>query len=63
VASWYGGGMNVINASDPANPNEVAHFQDAGVDYWSAFWHNGRIYASGLPGLDVFEIEGLREGR
>lgn len=55
--------MNVINASDPANPNEVAHFQDAGVDYWSAFWHNGRIYASGLPGLDVFEIEGLREGR
>ncbi|HEV3473299.1 MAG TPA: hypothetical protein VG408_08880 [Actinomycetota bacterium] len=62
VASWYGGGMNVIDASDPANPKEVAHFQDAGTDYWSAFWHEGRIYASGIPGLDVFEIEGLREG-
>ena len=63
VASWYGGGMNVIDASDPANPKEVAHFQDPGTDYWSAFWHQGRIYASGIPGLDVFEIEGLRQGR
>lgn len=63
VASWYGGGMNVIDASDPANPEEIAHFQDSGTDYWSAFWHEGRIYASGRPGLDVFEIDGLRENR
>lgn len=62
VASWYGGGMNVIDASDPANPEEVAHFQESGTDYWSAFWHEGRIYASGIPGLDVFEVDGLRKG-
>jgi hypothetical protein len=58
VSSWYSGGMNVIDLSDPARPTEIAFSQGDGVDYWSAFWHRGRIYASGVPGLDVFEIAG-----
>ncbi len=63
VSSWYGGGVNVIDASDPSEPKEVAHFQEDGTTYWSAFWHEGRVYASGSPGLDVFKIDGIREGR
>lgn len=63
VSSWYGGGMNVIDASDPANPVEVAHFQSDDAAYWSAFWHQGRVYASGVPGLDIFEIDGVGQGR
>ncbi|MDQ3952089.1 MAG: hypothetical protein M3279_03840, partial [Actinomycetota bacterium] len=58
VASWYAAGMNVIDFSDPANPVEIGHFFGSGddyVNYWSAYWHRGRIYANDRTrGLDVF---------
>ncbi|MGH2805831.1 MAG: LVIVD repeat-containing protein [Actinomycetota bacterium] len=60
VAGWYLGGMNVLDLSDPANPVEVAHFRTDDSDYWSAYWYDGRIYASGGAGLDVLEVRGLR---
>jgi hypothetical protein len=60
VSSWFEGGMNVIDVSDPSRPKEVAHFQADGTSYWSAFWHDGRVYASGTPGIDVFKIDGVR---
>ncbi|MGH2754205.1 MAG: hypothetical protein ACRDLB_07190 [Actinomycetota bacterium] len=50
VSSWYQGGMNVLDLTDPTTLKEVAHFQGNGVDYWSAYWYRGRIYASGIPG-------------
>jgi hypothetical protein len=56
VSSWYSGGMTVIDLADAANPKEIAHYRDEETDYWSAYWYNGRIYASGRPGLDVFEL-------
>ncbi|MDQ3957458.1 MAG: hypothetical protein M3273_03955 [Actinomycetota bacterium] len=59
AAAWYVGGMNVIDWSDPAEPVEVAHFHSDRTDYWSAYWHGGRIYANGAGGLDVFEVRGL----
>jgi hypothetical protein len=58
VASWYAAGLNVIDFSDPANPVEIGHFFGSGDDYrnyWSAYWHQGRIYANDRTrGLDVF---------
>ena len=58
VASWYAAGMNVIDFSDPANPVEIGHFFGSGddyVNYWSAYWHKGRIYANDRTrGMDVF---------
>lgn len=58
VASWYAAGMNVIDFTDPANPVEIGHFFGSGddyVNYWSAYWHKGRIYANDRTrGLDVF---------
>lgn len=62
VSSWYVGGMNVVDLSDPSEPKEIAHFRAENSDYWSAYWYDGRIYASGRAGLDVLEISSLSEG-
>lgn len=70
VASWYTGGMNVIDWSDPTFPREVAHHQmDAGSDrvastnYWSAYFHDGLVYANdrGRGALDVLAVDGLTD--
>jgi hypothetical protein len=62
VASWYSGGVNIIDwGEDFRNPREIAHFRTDGVyaddevtNYWSAYWHEGRIYANDrVRGLDV----------
>jgi hypothetical protein len=67
VASWYAGGMNVIDFSNPSLPTEIAHYMGTGEDitnYWSAYWYDGRIYANDrVKGLDVFEVKGLKEGK
>lgn len=66
AASWYASGMNVVDFADPANPREVAHYFGSGddiVNYWSAYWYKGRIYATDrVRGLDVFKVKGLRAG-
>lgn len=59
VASWFRSGMNVLDLSDPAQPKEIAYFDPAEGSYWSAYWYKGHIYASGAPGLDVFEVRGI----
>lgn len=59
VSSWYRGGMNMIDLTDPARPTEIAHYRAEETDYWSAYWYRNRVYASGLEGLDVFEVQGL----
>ena len=66
VQAWYQGGISVIDFTDPANPFEIAYFDRGPVDedqlvtggYWSAYWYDGRIYATEIPrGLDVFALE------
>ena len=67
VSSWYAGGLNVIDMSNPSLPVEIAHYMGTGDDitnYWSAYWYDGRIYANDrVKGLDVFEVKGLKEGK
>ena len=68
VASWYAGGMSVIDLSTPQLPTEVAYYMGTGDDitnYWSAYWYDGRIWANdrGVGRLDVFEVKGLKEGK
>lgn len=61
VSSWYGAGMNVIDLKDPANPTEIEHYAGLGINYWSAYWYRGRIWANDRGrGLDVFKVKGLR---
>nr|WP_298899351.1 DUF305 domain-containing protein [uncultured Altererythrobacter sp.] len=66
VQAWYQGGVSVIDFTDAANPVEIAYFDRGPIDkdqlttggYWSAYWYNGRIYATEITrGLDVFALE------
>lgn len=63
--SWYQGGISIFDFTDSANPVEIAYFDRGPVDeehlilggYWSAYWHEGRIFATEIArGLDVFEL-------
>jgi hypothetical protein len=65
VQAWYQGGVSVIDFTDAAHPSEIAYFDRGPIDPnmlvlagdWSAYWYNGRIYASEIArGLDVFEL-------
>ncbi|MGJ3231691.1 MAG: LVIVD repeat-containing protein [Oceanicaulis sp.] len=65
IQSWYQGGLSLIDFTDPANPFEVGFFDRGPVDaeeltvagHWSAYWYNGRIYASEIArGLDVLRL-------
>ena len=65
VQSWYQGGINVFDFTDPANPVEIA-FHDRGPlsaermmsgGSWSIYWYNGYLVNSDMVrGLDVFEL-------
>jgi len=66
VQAWYQGGISLMDFTDPQNPFEIAYFDRGPVDadnlyvagYWSAYWHNGRIYGSEIArGLDVLRLE------
>ncbi len=63
--AWYQGGISVMDFTDPARPVEIAYFDRGPLDakvagmggFWSAYWYNGRIYASEMArGLDIFEL-------
>jgi len=65
VQSWYQGGVSLMDFTDPEAPFEIAYFDRGPVDadtlyvagHWSAYWHNGRIYASEIArGLDVLRL-------
>ena len=65
VQAWYQGGISVFDFTDSAHPVEIAFFDRGPLDasrlitggYWSAYWFNGRIYATEIArGLDVFRL-------
>jgi hypothetical protein len=65
VQAWYQGGISVMDFTDASHPVEIAYFDRGPIDPktlvlggdWSAYWYNGRIYASEIArGLDIFEL-------
>ena len=65
VQAWYQGGVSIVDFTDPMKPFEVAYFDRGPLDAerlqvggaWSAYWLNGRIYASEIArGLDVLRL-------
>src|SRR6476469_5565002 len=65
VQAWYQGGVSVMDFTDVEHPVEIAYFDRGPIDphmlilggEWSAYWYNGRIYASEIArGLDIFEL-------
>lgn len=73
VTGWFGGGVNVVDFTDPANPTELAHWVSAAPDgehsfAYAAYWYDGLIYAGNTAldgidrpvthrGLDIFAID------
>lgn len=62
VNAWYMGGMNVVDFTDPTDPQEVAFYDIAppgplGSDNWSAYWYEG----PSLPGdsLTIYGSDGV----
>jgi hypothetical protein len=54
VASWTGGGMNVLDLSDPASPVEDAWYLPDGAVIMSAYWYRGLIFTGDFTrGVDV----------
>lgn len=61
VVSWYTGGTSVVDFADPSFPTEVAYFTPDDADVWSAYFHDGLIYANDLMrGIDVLKVKGLK---
>ena len=65
VQAWYQGGISILDFTDAEHPIEIAYFDRGQIDPnllvlggdWSAYWYNGRIYASEIArGLDIFEL-------
>lgn len=65
VQSWYQGGINVFDWTDPKNPIEIAYHDRGPISSermemggsWSVYWYNGAIVNSEIArGLDVFEL-------
>ncbi len=65
VQAWYQGGISVMDFTNPDRPVEIAYFDRGPIDSkilmmggaWSAYWYNGRIYASEIArGLDILEL-------
>ena len=50
VASYYMGGISVVDFTDPSDPQEIGHYvqQPGGVnpDSWAGYWYNGKIYTN-----------------
>jgi hypothetical protein len=66
VQAWYQGGVSVFDFTDSARPIEIAFFDRGPLDekqligggHWSAYWYNGRIYATEIArGLDVLRLK------
>jgi hypothetical protein len=65
IQAWYQGGISLMDFTDADHPVEIAYFDRGPIDPktlvlggdWSAYWYNGRIYASEIArGLDIFEL-------
>jgi hypothetical protein len=65
VQAWYQGGISIVDFTDAEHPAEIAYFDRGPIfsniltlgGHWSAYWYNGRIYASEIArGLDILEL-------
>lgn len=58
VTGWFGGGVDIVDFTDPANPAEIAWWSTDGPDgghsfAYAGYWYNGAIYAGNLALLDI----------
>jgi hypothetical protein len=59
VNAWYNGGVDIVDFTNPAAPQEVA-FWDETSDNWSAYWYEGPSFLSG-GGFPVYATDGVED--
>lgn len=73
VTGWFGGGVNLVDFTDPSSPREIAFWVRSGLDGehsfpYAGYWYNGYVYAGNTAlsgadepvtnrGFDVFEVD------
>ena len=63
TTAWYQGGINILDLTDPAAPQEVGHYMNDGeFSPWAAYWEGNRIWTSDEHatngGVEIFEYKG-----
>ncbi|WP_433632997.1 LVIVD repeat-containing protein [Halomicrococcus sp. NG-SE-24] len=53
-ASWYNGGVQIIDVTDPANPAELGHYATDDTSFWTAVRERGFTIGSDIGGGLVF---------
>ncbi|MGH2557396.1 MAG: hypothetical protein ACRDHO_17055, partial [Actinomycetota bacterium] len=55
IASWYAGGVTVVDFTNRSSPSEIGFYDIVGNSVWSAYWYNGFIYGNDIPrGFDIY---------
>ena len=62
VNAWYQGGVDVIDFTNPASPQEIAYWDfnpngPTGSDNWAAYWYEGPQAPGG--GLTIYATDGF----
>jgi hypothetical protein len=64
VSSWYGGGVDLIDFTDPTHATEIGYYDVQAPNqgsHWAGYWYNGFIYGSDIPnGFDAFLYKGAQ---
>lgn len=54
----YNAGLQVVDYSDPSNPQRAAYYIAPGTTAWGALYHDGYVYVGDMArGLDVFQLD------
>ena len=73
VTGWFGGGVNLVDFTDPSRPRELAFWVSSELDgehsfAYAGYWYNGYVYAANTAlsemdepvtrrGFDVFAVD------
>lgn len=52
TSSWYGGGVDLVDFTDPTDAHEIAYYDVESPNhgsFWAAYWYNGFVYGSDIP--------------
>lgn len=62
ATAWYDGGLNVLDLTDPASPEEVGYYRSSGeFSPWAAYWDRNEIWTADehadKGGVEVFSFK------
>jgi hypothetical protein len=73
VTGWFGGGVDLVDFTDPSRPREIASWVSSGADgahsfAYAGYWYDGHVYAGNTAleslddpmtqrGFDVFAVD------